>query len=85
MTKSQEQRMNELAEKHYKNTGHVPTEWAVLNFQAGYTAAMKEAEELAEALEDYHRAYIFLLRGREHILVADTREALKKFKGEYDE
>ena len=78
--------MNELANIHafsgdYSNNNDEAAE-AFKSFKAGYQAAMKEAEVLVEALEDYHKAYIFLLRGREHILVAETREALKEFKGE---
>ena len=72
MTKSQEQRMNELAEDHYKKTGHVATEWAVMNYQAGYQAAMKEAEVLVEAVEVYC----------ELNYLTKLEEALKKFKGE---
>lgn len=84
MTKSQEQRMNELAEEHYKKTDHVPTEWAVMNFKAGYQAAMKEAEVLVEALEEA----INLLQVAEH--KQDDKwynresvviKTLKKFKG----
>ena len=76
MTKSQEQRMNELAEDYYKKSGHVPTELAVMNFKAGYQAAMKEAEVLVETLE-------FECGNRcSDLNPCNAKEALKKFKGE---
>lgn len=42
---------NSLAEKHYKETGHVPTEWAVMNFFSGFEAASAEYEKIIAELE----------------------------------
>ena len=47
MTKSQEQRMNELAYMHADEYGNI----ARSDFKYGYQAAIKEAEVLVEALE----------------------------------
>ena len=41
MTKEElEKKFNEIAENHYKTSGHVPTEWAVINFKAGFDSAV---------------------------------------------
>lgn len=54
MTPAQKKRMEELAEAFYKESKWVPTEWAVMNFEAGYTQAIIDTEgimqEMAEAL-----------------------------------
>lgn len=42
---------NSLAEKHYKESGHVPTEWAVMNFNSGFDAASAEYEKIIAELE----------------------------------
>ena len=42
---------NRLAEKHYKESGHVPTEWAVMNFNSGFDAASAEYEKIIAELE----------------------------------
>jgi hypothetical protein len=39
-----------LAEKHYKDTGHVPTDWALINFYAGFEAASAEYEKIIAEL-----------------------------------
>ena len=78
MSKSQEQRMNELAEIHafsgdYSNNDEAAE--AFKSFKAGYQAAMKETEVLVEALEHYKDDTISGYRCR-------ANKALKKFKGE---
>lgn len=55
----------EAAENYYKKTGYVPTEWAVMNFIAGFDkgaeemAKIKDAqiEGLVEALENIASEY----------------------------
>lgn len=42
---------NRLAEKHYKESGHVPTEWAVMNFNSGFDAASAEYEKIIAEIE----------------------------------
>ena len=80
MTKSQEQRMNELAEALGPKTSpnpiydenYMPRQY----FKSGYQAAMKEAEVLVEALE-------FECSNRcSDLNPCNAKEALKKFKGE---
>lgn len=46
---------DELAEKHYKESGWVPTEWAVMNFHAGYDAAMSSIKDLIKEIEVINR------------------------------
>lgn len=45
---------DEIAEAHYKKSGHVPTEWAVMNFCSGFDAAhdllMKDVSGLINTL-----------------------------------
>ena len=83
MTKSQEQRMNELFEV-YKSVFPIKYSEAALelikdDFKAGYQAAMKEAEVLVEALE-------FECGNRcSDLKPCNAKEALKKFKGEINE
>lgn len=71
MTKSQEQRMNEIFD-NYINERSFYNESILDAFRYGYEAAMKEAEVLVEALEKYC----------EFNYSAMLEEALKKFKGE---
>ena len=82
MSKSQEQRMNELAEALGPKTSpnpiydenYMPRQY----FKSGYQAAMKEAEVLVEALENYaHELSTF-----DGTKANRAMEALKKFKGE---
>lgn len=40
-----------LAEKHYKESGHVPTDWALINFYSGFDAASAEYEKIIAELE----------------------------------
>lgn len=40
-----EVKMGELVEKHYKTSGWVRTEWAVMNFIAGFTTCRAEMQE----------------------------------------
>lgn len=36
---------NEIAEEYYKRIGWIPTEWAVMNFFAGFDAAIEYHKE----------------------------------------
>jgi len=95
MTKSQEQRMNESLIEYYKQdpefeivdmfAKNIKQTWVEPALKHGYQAAMKEAEVLAEALEEA----INLLQVAEH--KQDDKwyhresvviKTLKKFKGE---
>lgn len=46
-----------MAEQHYKETGHVPTEWAVMNYQAGFNAAIPIILEMAKQAESLEELY----------------------------
>lgn len=79
MTKSQEQRMNELA-TNYENElsqyeNYYDQNLIVKVYIDAHKAAMKEAEVLVEALEHYKDKTISGYRCR-------ANRALKKFKGE---
>lgn len=78
MTKSQEQRMNELAEDH-------ADEYDIIErsaFKYGYQAAIKEAEVLVEALELISSPSEWNCAIGESNQRAAAVKALKKFKGE---
>ena len=57
-------KLEEMAEDYYKKSGWVPTENAVMNFEAGVKAALNlpEVKAMREALEFY----------KEHADCADT-------------
>ena len=77
MTKSQEQRMDEIFGE-YINERNFYEESVSSAFRYGYKAAMKEAEALVEALE-------FECGNRcSDLNPCNAKEALKKFKGELD-
>ena len=44
-----------MAPIFYKESGYVPTEWAVMNYKAGFNAAIPIILEMAEALEFYSK------------------------------
>lgn len=44
-----------MADQHFKKTGWAPTEGYVLNYQAGFNAAIPIILEMAEALEKIER------------------------------
>lgn len=46
---SLEKLRDQEAEAHYKKSGHVPTEWAVMNFHAGWDSRDKLAKEALDA------------------------------------
>lgn len=62
------------AENYYKKTGYVPTEWAVMNFIAGFDkgaeemAKIKDAqiEELVEALEVISERDQFYIKDKDY-------------------
>lgn len=54
-----------LAEKHYKESGHVPTDWALINFYSGFDAASAEYEKIIAELEE---ALIFYANGDGDVL-----------------
>lgn len=84
MTKSQEQRMNELANKYAHNKGVRYCIADERDFKEGYQSAMKEAEALVEALEELVELVDEIKNG--YIVDGFTTQvghhALKKFKGE---
>ena len=48
-----DEQTQKLAEEYFNKTGYAPTEWAVMNFSAGYRARDEEVRILREALEFY--------------------------------
>jgi hypothetical protein len=48
---------DELINKHYKESGWTPTEWAVMNFNAGFNAGAKAERERSQILVEALRFY----------------------------
>lgn len=46
-----DEKRNKLAEQHYKTSGWAPTEFAVMNFHAGWDACAKELEKENDELK----------------------------------
>ena len=80
MTPQQIEEMNQSAAEHYKKTNWVPTEWAVLNYQAGYKAAMEKAKVLEDALDWYAQTGDGVY-SQAHLYLR-AKAALSKYRGE---
>jgi len=77
-------KMEELAENHYKKTGWVPTELAVMNFQAGFTARDEMAEKEFEQLKLKHAQEIYNELKRNQDLKASLKSAVDAMQSMID-
>lgn len=50
------------AEKFYKDSGWVPSEWAVMNFKAGFDCRDKLDNEALKAMTESRNAYAMALK-----------------------
>lgn len=72
-----EEKRDELAEQHYKTTGWVSTEFAVMNFHAGWDACAKEYEKEIAELKEELKIWEIWHEGFEASILEATKEDLE--------
>ena len=75
-----------MAEEHFKKTGWAPTEGYVLNYQAGFNAAIPIILKAVEQKRSYidkslNSAYVDVDRSISYIEEKENQELLKQFVG----